>query len=106
MQEHEFNARVDAILEALEIALDDVDSDLDYESSGGILTVEFEPGNVMVFSRQSGNDQLWVAARSGGYHFAYDDASDQWSCTRSGREFRELVTSEMKLQGGIDIVLS
>ena len=42
MSEAEFNDRVDATMEALELALDEVDDDIDYEITGGVLTLEFE----------------------------------------------------------------
>ena len=67
MPETEFTDRVEATLEQLELALDSVDGDIDYQTSGGVLTVEIENGTSRVFSRQLGNRQLWVAARSGGW---------------------------------------
>lgn len=81
--EAEFNDRVDETFEALEEALDAVDDDLDYEAGGGILTVQFENGTTMVFSRQPPTAQLWLAARSGGFHFTWDDDASDWRDTRS-----------------------
>lgn len=105
MQESDFNRQVDASLEMLEMALDEVDGDIDYETSGGILTVEFADGSSMIFTRQSGNNQLWVASRSGGYHFAYDEQVSDWRSTRSGELFRNFVVEEMERQGGIRLEL-
>ena len=51
---------------------------------GGVLTVEFENGTTMVFSRQPPTRQLWLAARSGGFHFAYDEEVGDWRNTREG----------------------
>ena len=62
--------------EALELALDEVEEDIDYETSGGVLTVTFENGSSLIFSRQPPTHQLWLAARSGGYHFEYDHCDD------------------------------
>ena len=105
MQESEFNQRIDATLEALEMALDEVDADIDYECSGGILSVEFENDSSMIFSRQAGNQQLWVASRSGGYHFAWDEAAQDWRCTRSEQLFKHFVVVEMAAQGGVKLEL-
>ena len=56
---------VDATLEALEFALDELDEGVEYETAGGVLTLEFDNGSTMVFSRQPPVQQLWLAARSG-----------------------------------------
>jgi CyaY protein len=115
MTESEFNDLIDQTFEALELALDrafeQADGDLDYEATGGVLTVEFENGTTMVFSRQPPTRQLWLAARSGGFHFAYDeeggfhfaydeDAAD-WRNTRDGQLFRPFVVQQMLEQAGL-----
>jgi CyaY protein len=105
MRESEFEQRVTTTLEALEEALDPWLDDLDYENTGGILTLEFESGGTMVFSRQIGNFQLWVAARSGGYHFNFDEQAGDWRGTRSGELFRDFVVAEIEKQGGVRIEL-
>ena len=84
MTESEFNDRIDETFRALESSLDALDSGPDYENSGGVLTVEFDNGSSMVFSRQPAARQLWLAARSGGFHFTWDAAVDDWRCTRDG----------------------
>lgn len=102
MTESEFNDLVDETFEALELALDGVDDDLDYESSGGVLTVDFDNDTTMVFSRQRPTCQLWLAARSGGFHFVYDSEAGDWRGTRDKQLFRPFVVEQMKSQGGID----
>ena len=88
MSESEFNELIDRTFAALEVALDQVDADLDYETSGGVLTVAFDNDTKLVFSRQPPTRQLWLAARSGGFHFAYDAAAGDWRGTRDGALFR------------------
>ena len=102
MTESEFNEAIDAIFAELELALDNVDADLDYETTGGVLTVEFEDESKLVFSRQPANLQLWLATRFGGFHFAWDDAAGDWCDTRGGRPFRPFVVEQMQAQGGVD----
>lgn len=101
MTESEFNDLVDETMEALEEALDEVDEDLDYENAGGVLTVQFENGTTMVFSRQPPTQELWLAARSGGYHFTWDDAEKDWCDTRSGAPLRAFVIEQMREQAGV-----
>lgn len=86
----------------LELALDEVDGDLDYEVTGGVLTIEFDNGTTMVFSRQPPTRQLWLAARSGGFHFAYDEAVADWRNTRDGELLRPFVVAQMRNQADVD----
>jgi CyaY protein len=104
MNETQFNALVDETFAALELALDEVDADLDYETSGGVLTVEFENDSKLVFSRQPPTRQLWLAARAGGFHFAYDEAAGDWRGTRGEQLFRPFVVEQMRVQGDVDFV--
>ena len=102
MTESEFNQLVDQTMEDIELALDEVDDDLDYELGGGVLTVTFENGTSLVFSRQPPARQLWLAARAGGFHYEYDDAVGDWRNTRDGSLFRPFVVEQMLQQGGIE----
>ncbi len=101
MTESEFNELIDRTFTALEEALDQVDADVDYETSGGVLTVEFDNDTKLVFSRQPPTRQLWLAARSGGFHFAYDEAAGDWRGTRDGQLFRPFVVAQMQAQGDV-----
>jgi len=103
MTESEFNDLIDQTFERLELALDEAEGDLDYETSGGVLTVEFDNGTTMVFSRQPPTRQLWLAARSGGFHFNWDGDAMDWRNTRSGELFRPFVVQQMREQGSLDI---
>lgn len=106
MTESEFNEAIDALFAELESALDEVDADLDYETTGGVLTVEFEDESKLVFSRQQATCQLWLATRSGGYHFAWDEAARDWCDTREGQLFRPFIVEQMQSQGGVDFAWS
>ncbi len=102
MNESEFNEQIDEIFYALELRLDEIDSDFDYESGGGVLTVVFDTGSTMVFSRQPPTKQLWLATRAGGFHFEFDEAAGDWRNTRDQSLFRPFVVAQMKEQGGIE----
>ena len=79
LTEARFHDLVDATQQAVEDIFDDSDLDLDLENSAGVLTVRFENGTQLIFSRQEPLRQLWLAARSGGFHFDYDQASEPGS---------------------------
>lgn len=100
--ETDYDAQVEATYAAIEQALDAVDSDLDYETGGGVLTVEFANGTTMVFSRQAPVRELWLACRAGGFHFRYDAAAGDWCDTRDGAALRPFLVAQMREQAGID----
>tara|TARA_R110001583_G_scaffold40781_3_gene130137 strand:- start:288 stop:611 length:324 start_codon:yes stop_codon:yes gene_type:complete len=76
MTESEFNFVVDDALLAIEDALDEAESDLDSENSGGVLTLTCESGSKLIFTRQTPVRQLWIATPAGGFHFDY--VEKQW----------------------------
>ncbi|SEQ92167.1 CyaY protein [Amphritea atlantica] len=72
MNESEFNQRVDNTLEQIEEVLDEAETDLDVINNGGVLTVICENKSQVILTRQTPVKQLWLAARSGGFHFDFD----------------------------------
>lgn len=103
LSEARFHDLVDEAQERVEDAFDDSDLDLDLENSGGVLTVRFENGSQVILSRQAPLRQLWVAARSGGFHFDYDQASGRWICDSSDEPLGELLGRVTREQAGEDI---
>ena len=102
MKEFEFNDLIDTTFERLELSLDEVDDDIDYELGGGVLTVQFVNGTTMVFSRQPPTRQLWMAAIAGGFHFEFDEQAQDWRNTRDATLFTPFVIEQMQAQGGIE----
>ncbi len=78
MNTGEFNQRVDDMLGTIEDALDNCETDLDWDSAGDILTIECENGSQVIINRQEPTQQIWLAARSGGYYFDYHADEDCW----------------------------
>lgn len=69
-----------AIEQAVEQAIDQSDASLDFENTGGVLTIFCEDSNTQVIvSRQAPMQQIWVAAKSGGYHCGRE--GEAWYCT-------------------------
>lgn len=91
MEESEFEARANSALEALERALEAAGVEADFElKGGGILEIEFEDGSKIIVNRHGAAREIWVAARSGGFHFRWDGAA--WRDTRSGEELFEALS--------------
>lgn len=103
LTEARFHSLVDALQLAVEDAFDASDLDVDLENSGGVLTVRFANGSQLIFSRQEPLRQLWLAARSGGFHFDYDEAAGGWVCDADGEPLAAMLARLVRAQGGEDV---
>ena len=99
LDESTFHTRVEAVFSAIESALDADGPDIDSEISGGILTLTFENDSKVIVNRQTFNRELWVAAKSGGFHFRFNGAT--WRDTRSDERFETLLARVISEQSGI-----
>ena len=106
LTEARFHALVDALQRAVEDAFDASGLDVDLENSGGVLTVRFDNGSQLIFSRQEPLRQLWLAARSGGFHFDYDEAAGGWLCAGNGEALAALLARATREQAGEDVDFS
>ena len=69
-------------LDRLEALLDEVGLEVD-RMSDGILELELSDGEKIVINRHTVAREIWVAARSGGFHFRHDEGSGCWRDTRA-----------------------
>ena len=92
-----------AIGAALDVALADSDVELDWNLNDGILEIECEDGSKLIVNRHLPNRELWVAAKSGGLHFAARDGA--WRDTRSGEELSAALAALLKAQAGLSVAL-
>ncbi|MFN4327285.1 MAG: iron donor protein CyaY [Limnobacter sp.] len=91
MTDTEFQALVDHTLvqveQYIETLTDTLDLDADSSRSGNVLTLDFEDHGKMILNSQVANHELWLAARSGGFHYKHNGQA--WVDTRSGSPFAE-----------------
>ena len=106
MNESEFHQRFDATLLAIEEAIDEGASDLDYENAAGILTLTLGNGSQIIINRQTPVRQLWLAVRSGGYHFDWNEAAGGWVGDRDGAPFDTVLNRALLDQGGEALVVT
>lgn len=99
MTENEFNELADAVFERIEAALDG--TDIDYDSNGSVLEMEFADGSKVIVNRHVPNREIWLAARSGGFHYAYVDG--RWLSQRDGSELYGRL-AELVKQGSGEIL--
>lgn len=99
-----YNSAIEKTLIAIEDALDNCDVDMDYERADAVLTITLEDsGTQVILSRQSAVQELWVAARSGGYHLKFQNPG--WKCTTTGEELPTLLDRVLSEQQGEDVSL-
>ena len=103
MTESEFNKLVDDTLLRIEQAIDACGVDIDYETAAGILELEFENGTRIIINRQGATQEIWVAAKAGGFHFAWKD--DAWCNTRDGAELFAMLSVLASGQANEEVVL-
>ncbi len=105
MEETEFNALAGAALARIEQALDACGADIDYElQPGGVLELEFGDGSRIVINRHLAAREIWVAARSGGFHFRHDNG--RWVGTRDGAELFEALSRLASEQAGEPVMIA
>ena len=104
MNDSEFIALADQTLKQLELALEASDADLDCSmTSNGVLEIEFDDGGKIIVNRHAAAKEVWVAARSGGFHFRWDGQS--WRDTRSARELLAVLSDMASAQAGTEVDL-
>ena len=104
MNNHEYHQKIEQTLLVIEEAIEDMiqetDMDLDYESAGGILTIDLGPGGKLILNQQEPLHQLWLAAKSGGYHLDWKDGD--WYTDREGEALTDLFNRVFTEQTGVE----
>lgn len=85
MTETEFNQLTEQSFQRIEFLLEHTAHDaLDFElAAGNVLEIDCA-GSKIIINRQSAMHEIWVAARSGGFHYQWN--AGQWLNTRDGSE--------------------
>lgn len=105
MNESDFNQLADDTMLAIEEAIDDCGVDIDFDNSGGILTLEFDNGSRIIINKQTPLTQIWVAARSGGFHFDYDTGGECWRLQGKDDELYSCLSRYCSEQAGETVTL-
>jgi CyaY protein len=101
----QFHTLAGAVLSSVEATVDewlqDDVVDIDTHRTGGLLELSFPNGSKLVLNTQPPLHELWLAARSGGYH--YKHVNGRWLDTREGREFFEALSACASEQAGQEL---
>ncbi len=106
LNEKDFNQLAEQTMIEIEEAIEASGADIDYDTISDILTLEFENGTQIIINKQTPKAQLWVAARSGGFHFDFDEESKSWKLDSDhSQELMNCLSQYCSLQAGEKIVL-
>lgn len=104
MSPSEFEALADAMIERIAQLVDESGADCDCEpKSSGVLEIEFADGSRIVVNRHSAAQEIWIAAKSGGFHFRFDGSV--WIDTRDRRELLAALSELITRQSGSAVAL-
>ena len=103
MTDLEFLDRAESLLRALEQQCDrlndDTDADIDNQRVGGMITLTFSNRSQIIVNLQKPLHEVWLAARSGGYHYRFD--GQQWVDTKGQGEFWAQLSRDISAQAGL-----
>jgi len=101
MTDLEFMDRAEQLLKAIESCCDSIneqsDADIDNQRVGGMVTLVFPDGSQIVVNLQKPLQEVWLASRSGGYHFRLDQGL--WMDTKGQGEFFAQLSQDASAQG-------
>ena len=105
MTDSDYMDRAEAALAAIERACDRIndatEADIDNQRVGGMITLSFPNGSQLIVNLQKPLQEIWLAARSGGYHYRHDGTA--WVDTKTGEEFFSNLSREASLQAGLQL---
>lgn len=101
----EFMNQAEDLLRAVELACDHINDsgagDIDNQRVGGMVTLVFENRSQMVVNLQKPLHEVWLATRSGGYHFKFDGR--QWIDSKGQGEFFASLSKFASEQAGCQL---
>ena len=105
MSDPAFQRAAEAELDAIEAELEraaDAGLDLDVERQGNVITLTFDDDSRIVVNSHSAAQEIWIAARAGGFHYALRDG--RWVDGRSGDELWASLSRLVGRQAGAAVV--
>lgn len=107
MTDLEFQDRAEDLLRVVETTCDRIndttDADIDNQRVGNLITLTFSNRSQIIINLQKPLHEVWLAARSGGYHYRFD--GDQWVDTKAvDSAFFARLSEDASVQGGLALV--
>ena len=98
----DFNETVDALFDQIVETIDESEAADDVELNQGVLEITCLSSSgdksKIIINRHAPTQEIWVAAKSGGYHFRWADGV--WLDTRSGEPLSDAISRVVFEQTG------
>jgi CyaY protein len=108
MTDTEFMDRAESVLRAIEASCDSIndesDADIDNQRVGGMITITFRNKSQIIINLQKPLHEIWLAAKSGGYHYKFDGR--QWLDTKGQGEFFANLSQQASEQAGCPLTFT
>ena len=108
MNDTEYLDRAEALLQKVEIACDQIndstDADIDNQRVGGMVTMTFSNGSQIIVNLQKPLQEIWLAARAGGFHYKFDGSQSKYS--KGPGEFFAQLNACASAQSGLGLRFS
>ncbi len=79
-------AALAAIERNCDLLNDTTDADIDNQRTGGMITLTFANKSQIVINLQKPLQEIWLAAKAGGFHYKFDPLSQSWRDTKQATE--------------------
>jgi CyaY protein len=107
MTDIEYLNQAESALAAIERCCDTLndttDADIDNQRTGGMITLTFTSKSQIIINLQKPLQEIWLAARAGGFHYKFDLASGSWRDTKQATELFADLSRYASEQAGIKI---
>lgn len=108
MTDTEFMDCAESALRAIEASCDRIndasDVDIDNQRVGGMITLVFGNQSQIIINLQKPLHEIWLAARSGGYHYKFD--GQRWMDTKGQGELFASLSRYASEQSGSSLVFA
>jgi CyaY protein len=102
MTDSEYLDQAEALLARVEARCDRIneqtDADIDNQRVGGMVTITFANGTQVIVNLQKPLQEVWLAARAGGFHYKFDGRC--WMDTKGNGEFFDNLSRYASEQAG------
>ena len=85
---------------------DTTDADIDNQRTGGMVTLTFTNKSQIIINLQKPLQEIWMAAKAGGFHYKFDVASGTWKDTKQSTELFADLSRYASEQAGVPLVFS
>jgi CyaY protein len=85
---------------------DNTNADIDNQRTGGMITLTFANKSQIIINLQKPLQEIWLAAKAGGFHYKFDVVSQTWRDTKQATELFADISRYASEQSGVQLLFS